>query len=158
MEKILFVGFLFILFGCVNTKNQSEDGEFKIEQKTYYKNPNYNSELDYKAVELGPCLHETYIDDKDIIRMEDLEIFYSLKDALYPSYYSVEEKKLNDPYYDLYEFEDGSKMPVIKDKDGIIFSFLIEEGILAYDVKSTIEEDGKQIVIYETAEILKKEN
>ena len=61
---------------------------------------------------------------------------------------------LVDPYYAVLEFNDGFRMPVITDANGSAFSFLIEEGLMAFDFAILDDDDnGNRKVKYFTFEV-----
>lgn len=129
----------------------------KILQAEFYNNPIYNEEDDSKIVNLGPALGNTYISEPDVTTLEDLNKFYPLSNVLlsqeWPSKYDVKNGN-----YVWITFDNGVNMPAIQSSDGTLFSFLIEEGYLAFDIKQKYirEEETSERIKWLTAELFRE--
>jgi hypothetical protein len=157
---VTFLAFALMSFmggSKVNYKIKASDA-FVITQKMHYKNPDYNDKsTKYDNVNLGPLLEATYIDDADIKTIGDLKKFYPINENAGGDRYWDRTISLKNAKYALAVFKNGDKMPVIVTNNKMVFSFVIEEGMLAFDIKTVDVLETGNGAVYGTVEIGKLE-
>jgi hypothetical protein len=158
--RILFVALALIFSAFILSVDTGYkikvDDKFNIAQKSYYRNPGYKDKATkYKNVNLGPLMDETYIDDVDIKTLGDLKKYYPINDKYIGDKYWDKKISLKGAKYALGVFKNGFKMPVIVTTSKMVFSFLIEEGLLAFDLKTVDVLETGDGAVYGTVEIKK---
>ena len=112
------------------------DPTLVLEQKIEYTNPLFDKASMKKAINLGPALHNTYIDEPDANTLQDLVTLYQpFSDKWLPKKWPAEQYDVTKAKFVVLHFDSGEKMPAIQTPDGSVFSFLIEEDLLAFDIK-----------------------
>lgn len=116
MQKAIFITLIFLTLGCMGSLqaqiNPDAVLKFKIDQQSLYRNPQLPLS-DY---------YTTYVNDEDLVTIEDLEKHYPL-----PSAY----------YYDLLILSDGTLQPVIWDEMGNSMGFRVEEETLTFFINAS---------------------
>lgn len=114
MQKRLFLALMLCFMGMAAFgQNINPDAvlKFKIDQQSLYRNPQLPL-ADY---------YTTYINDEDLVTLEDLDKHYPL-----PSSY----------YYDLLILTDGTLQPVIWDEMGNSMGFRVEAETLTFFINA----------------------
>jgi hypothetical protein len=155
----LFMTFLGLFIYSGNTFSQIgytvlDEPDFEIKQKFEYVNPSFDRSKEYEPVELGPSLSFTYVSDSLVKTISDLNKIY-LKGKVWMPDEWPKEIKIEGAIFKVAKFENGYQMPILQTIDGTVFSFLIEEDLLAFDVKNTYTKDDVLKVKYDTVEIEK---
>ena len=160
MKKAIYYIFVFLFLSFNSFAQKNEVRLFKAEklkiiQKKNYSNPDFNYSNMAAAVNLGAIFRETYIDDADISILKDLSKYYPLTDAKFPDNSLKQIVLLANPHYALAVTKNGTRIPVITDDTGNIFSFRIENFHLEYKTKRTEDVNGNLKIFLDVCSIAK---
>ncbi len=128
-----------------------------LAQQKEYVNPLADESKVKKSINLGPVFLNTYIDEPDAKILQDLAyLYHPFSDKWLPKKWPTEQYNITKAKFVVIHFDSGEKMPAIQTPDGSIFSFLIEDNLLSFDIKYIFNHRTQgEMIGYMTVEIEK---